>query len=352
MVNYIQQHFGVASRIITLERDFEGGGGNKRQPVGEVIKLKTLFKSNNKFLRFFTFLYDGFVLIKEAKKYRDTHIIVTTSPPMLPMWASILFSNDVKWSLWALDLFPEGFMATGIIKESNPFYKWVINKTYSSTPSSIIALGPMQGKHLEEKFGKKIDTLLLPCGVFFYQDKSKEIPTWYDANKIIIGYCGNVHDPHNPDYIKSMIDQIDAEKHLLILALYGTKAPALKEYAKNKKGVILVDNVPRNQLHFIQIHMVSLRTEWTHIAVPSKAVSAINMGCSVLFCGDKNSDNWQLLQEAAWYINEGNIDIEVKLFLETIDKKSIQDKAKKALVINEYLKKTIIDTYTKIGTGK
>jgi hypothetical protein len=350
MVAFLQEHYNIESNIITLKRDFEGGGGSKREAVGNVIMLNTLFTSNSKIKRFLTFLYDGFVLTREALKYKNSLIIVTTSPPLLPMWAALMFSSKTKWAFWSLDLFPEGFMVTDIIKESNLFYKWVLKKTYSSSPSHLITLGPKQSEHLNKQFGKNIDSSILPCGVFFYQDKNISKPDWYQEDKIILGYCGNVHDPHNPDFIKAVIDNLDPKRHLLILALYGTKAPALKDYAKHKMGIILVENVPRNQLHFIDIHMVSLTKKWTHIAVPSKAVSAVSMGCPILFCGSQESDNWHLLKEAAWFIDENeNMQETTKLFLSSIEKNQILDKKENAKIIYESLKKNVLDTYDKIA---
>src|SRR5690606_2758425 len=139
-------------------------------------------------------------------------------------------------------------------------------------------LGPQQANHLQVQYKKIIPFLTLPCGVFFYQNKSEEKPAWWEPGKIFLGYCGNVADPHNPEFIKAVIDSIDAEKHRLVLALYGNRAAEVKSYAEGKPGIIITDNVPRSQLHFIGVHLVTLRKEWTHIAVPSKAVSAVMLG--------------------------------------------------------------------------
>ena len=85
------------------------------------------------------------------------------------------------------------------------------------------------------------------------------------------------------------------------MALYGSKAKKVIDYAKGKEGIVLVDNVERETMHQFDVHVVSLKSEWDHICVPSKAVSAISEGsATILFnCSEKN-DNWRLLQKAGW----------------------------------------------------
>jgi hypothetical protein len=350
MVQYLAQEYGIESTIITMDRAFEGKGGAHRQPEGHVIKLKPIFNRSNKLFRFISLLYDGIALTLKAKKQGDGLIVVTTSPPLLPFWASIFFTRKTHWAFWSLDLFPEGFMATKMIGEKNPIYKWLIKKTYSSHPKHLISLGPKQAEHLRGLFRQEIPTSILPCGVFFYQDKSEVKPSWYDSEKIILGYCGNVHDPHNPEFIERVIDNIDPQSQLLVLALYGTKAERVKTYARGKNGIIIVDSVPRNQLHFIDIHLVSLTAGWTHLAVPSKAVSAITMGCPILFCGSPNSDNWHMFQKAGWFISEDdNMNQDVKRFFNLLNRKSVEEKKALTIGLYEDLKQSVLRTYQEIA---
>jgi len=345
MVQYLQDKFNVECNVICLDREFEGGG-QRRQPSGNVLRLKTLYQGRNAAFRFVTFLYDGFVLAREALKYNDTLIICTTSPPMLPFWAAMLFGKNVRWGFWTFDLFPEGFHANNLIGDNNLFYKWVMKITYGNVPSFLITLGPKQAEHLQQQYHKPVPSITLPCGVFFYQDKSTVIPHWKEEGKIYFGYCGNLSDPHNPDFLKAAIDSIDASRHRLVLALYGNQAAAIKEYAAGKHGVIIVDNVPRSQLHFIDVHLVSLRKEWTHIAVPSKAISAVMLGSAILFCGSEQSDNWHLLQNAGWLIDEdADLKSELKKLVDSISHAELIKRKEATATISEKLKDDVINAY-------
>ncbi|MDR0802200.1 hypothetical protein, partial [Fluviicola sp.] len=233
LVGFLQQNYPDIECNVVFTDEGSEYGGKKREPLGNLIKIRNRFNGNSGIIKLVKLLYDGFILIRRARKLNSDLYIITTSPPLLPFWAATGLKKNHKHVLWALDLFPEMFKANGNIRESNPLYKWIIRKTYKDQPEFVIALGPNQAKFITDHcYRKEIPVCILPCGVFG-DNPSEIVPDWYDKSKIIIGYCGNVHDAHNPDFIRYMIDAVDPEKHLLVLALYGGKAPELIEYAKN-----------------------------------------------------------------------------------------------------------------------
>ncbi len=305
LANYLISKHKIDVSIVHIDRKYEGGG-NKREPVGNVYPIKTIYEGSNKYLRYISGILDGYNLILKAAKLSRGPIIVMTSPPLLPMWASKIFSKkNIEWILWSMDLFPEGFAASNEISPSNFLYKYALKQTYKNAPSKIIALGPHQKKELDKKYKKEIENVILPCGVFLDQNKIERTPSWkIFPDKIYLGYCGNCGNPHSPDFIKEVINSINPETQHFILAVYGTKAEQVLDYAKGKNGITILPNVPRNELHHIDVHLVSLVKSWTHVAVPSKAVSSVCSGSAILFCGSKESDNWFLLQDAGWFVED------------------------------------------------
>lgn len=351
LANHLIRQHQIEVTVIHIDRKYEGGG-TQREPVGNVYPIKTIYEGNNKVLRYLSGTIDGFNLIRKAAKLNHGPMIVMTSPPLLPMWASILLGKKKEWILWSMDLFPEGFAATNEISESNFFYKLAYRQTYKNAPKRLIALGPQQCKVLQEKYGKQIENVILPCGVFFEQNNSERTPVWKTyTDKIYLGYCGNCGNPHSADFIKEVIDAIDPEKQHLVLAIYGVKADEVKQYAQGKRGITLLPGVPRNELHHIDVHLVTLVKSWTHVAVPSKAVSSICSGSTILFCGSKEGDNWVLLQEAGWLVEDNeNLRQNVRNALSALNWQDIQQKKANAHVIAQRLSKLIQDTYTTIAT--
>jgi 3-hydroxyisobutyrate dehydrogenase-like beta-hydroxyacid dehydrogenase len=70
------------------------------------------------------------------------------------------------------------------------------------------------------------------------------------------------------------------------------------------------------------------------------------MGASVLFCGDKESDNWHMLQKAGWFITENDtMHDNVKSFLFTLKDLDITQKKAAAVQISTQLQENVRKTY-------
>lgn len=344
----------------------DDGGGQVREPVGVLHSLSSVYGGKNKIIRLIASFLDGFFLIQNAKKIAaNSPIICMTSPPLLPFWAS-LFLNKKIWALWSMDLFPEAFVAIGMIAEKNFIYRWILKKTYQNPPQKLIALGQKQADFIGGNYNNKPHSNLLlqdegqnykwqtilPCGVIFHQTYENEFPAWRKLadEKIYFGYCGNLNDAHNEDFLIEFIKALNPAKHHLILALYGKKAEKVLEFAENREGISILSNVPRSQLNFIDVHLVSLLLKYTHLMIPSKAVSAVAAGGAILFCGSQESDNWDMLQDAAWLINEqDNLGVQIKHYLVNLSKEDLSDKKQNAQKLNVHLQKMVIDAYEEIA---
>ena len=242
-----------------------------------------------------------------------------------------------------------------MIAEKNAVYQWFLKKTYKNAPNKLIALGRKQAEVLEEKYygdsTGKLDTTILPCGVIFHQTYESQLPNWRKLDgKIYFGYCGNLNDAHNEEFLIEFIKAFDPEKHHLILALYGKKAYKVLEFAKNRVGIVILPNVPRSQLNFLDVHLVSLRTQYTHLMIPSKAVSAVAAGSTILFCGSQESDNWDMLQEAAWLIREGaDLGKQIREYLSNLTVEVLATKKQNSQKLNIDLQQNVLKAYEEIA---
>jgi hypothetical protein len=251
-----------------------------------------------------------------------------------------------------MDLFPEGFAAEGKISAQNPIYRWIIRQTYRHSPKLLIALGPRQANHLRQQFQQPdLDTIVLPCGVLMHQDQDPHQPDWRkNDGKLYLGYAGNVAQPHSADFLKSVIRHIDPERQQLILALYGQKASDVLAFATGRPGITVLPNIPRSQLHFLDLQLVTLLPTWTHIAVPSKAVSGICSGSPILFCGNQDSDSYALLREAAFFIDDKvGLDEEVAVFLTHLNPQKLAERKAEVANVAKSLEQMVQTAYEKIA---
>lgn len=351
LAKYLIEKHQIEVHIVHIEGNDDGGGA-LRKPVGNLHTLLSLYGGKNRLLKQLASLFDGFMMIRKAKSIdANATIIAMTSPPLLPFWASMMLKKR-RWALWSMDLFPEAFVAIGMISEKNFFYRWFLKKTYQNSPQKLIALGQKQAVFIEEKYVTILNKTILPCGVIFHQTYESEPPKWKQTNdeKIVFGYCGNLNDAHNEDFLIEFIKAFNPAKHHLILALYGKKAEKVLKFAQNRAGISILLNVPRSQLNFIDVHLVSLLSKYTHLMIPSKAVSAIAAGGTMLFCGSKESDNWDMLKEAAWLINEQeDLENQIKNYLENLTQKEVFEKKQAAQKLNTKLQKMVLDAYQVIA---
>ena len=268
------------------------------------------------------------------------------------MWASMLLKKK-KWAFWSLDLFPEGFVSADTIKASNWIYRFLLRKTYKNAPDLLISLGNEQARYILEQYNKPVPVIVLPAGVSLednqpVSDESK--PDWYNSEKITLGYFGNAGQAHNPDFIREMIRVSGIHGFQFILSVYGIQAEEIKAFARDFEHVVIVENgIAQEHLKYIDVHLVTLRTSWTHAAVPSKAVTAISTGRPILFCGSEQSDNWQMFKEAAWFIPENeSMNTEIAHFLGELDRELIAAKAAQTKTIIASLKQQVLNAYSEI----
>lgn len=332
----------------------EKGNISSVEPTGNVTRIKQKFSNKHKVGKLLNMLLDGYILIRRSKRHPSDLVICTSSPPLLPMWASMLLGRKKKWAFWSLDLFPEGFVSAETISESNWIYRFLLKKTYQNPPDLLIALGEEQAKYIQKQYKITVPQIILPAGVTLGDEQKNADhtkPDWYNPDRITLGYFGNVGQAHNPEFIKGMISASSGKHFQFILSVYGIHAQALKAYAKGFAHVVVEENgLAQDHLQYIDIHLVSLRTSWTHAAVPSKAVTAISTGRPILFCGSEYSDNWKMFKEAAWFIPEtGTMNLEIERFISEISKEEIASKASLTQNIIVMLKQQVLDSYLEIG---
>lgn len=349
LAQYLISRYGTEVHIVHIDRTYDGGGAI-REPVGITHAVRTIYQGKNPLLRFIAGPLDGFLLLRKALRLRKGPMIVMTSPPLLPFWASRLMGKR-KWALWSMDLFPEGFVADGKIKASNPVYRWVLGKTYRNAPDTLIALGPNQAELIRRKYRKAVKTILLPCGVLLDQSRDPARPDWRpDDGKLYLGYAGNVGEAHSAVFLEQVIRQINPERHHLVLALYGTKSGELLRLAEGRPGITILKSIPRSQLHWLDVQLVSLLPRWTHIAVPSKAVSAVCSGSPILFCGRREADTWELLQDAAWLVEDNaTLADQVSRFLDQLTPADVDAKKREARLVARRLSDMVEQAYARIA---
>lgn len=347
---YLQQH-GVEVHVVTAAGNYEGGVRSAGPIEGVTIhRVRKVYDGKNKILRLVGSLLEGRRMAAKAGSLQISPVITLTDPPLLNSWVARLgLRVQIPWIYWVMDIYPEAFAAAGLLKRGSSLYRYIKRCSLGSSPAHLIALGPQQGEYVQKDYARSLPMSILPCGVDQIE-KPLTPPGWLPpGRKIILGYIGNLGQAHDPGFVEAVIAALDPEKHHFILSAYGIHAARVLKHAARFKHVSILPEVKRNELGFIDIHLVSLEPAWDHVCVPSKAVSAICAGGSLLLCATDQGDNWHLLNKAAWRIDPGaDMPAAVTRMLNPLTPAMVADKRQNAGTVCQTLLQMRTDGFAEI----
>ena len=249
----------------------------------------------------------------EALAWADV-IVSLTDPPLLGLWIGrkrARAKRSVRWIEWTMDLFPEAFAAAKLVRKSNLMYKLVSASQRKNASDAYICLGEEQSRALAHLRGIKRPTVVLPCGIVPAATVG-DVPSWRQReHRIVVAYAGNIGEAHCPHFLPALVETADAEQFVFLFALYGIHAPAIRERLRDRRNILWRDRIDHAELIHADVHAASLHPDWTHMCVPSKAVTTICLGRPLLFAGDPQSDTVAMLNRASWILpvpRDGNYD--------------------------------------------
>ena len=326
---------GQEVHTFSIDAVYRGQAANPIQLPYPVHELRPVYEGNNKLIRLLVSLLDGFRLIFSSCMRSDVDIrIFLTDPPLINFWATFFkpFSRS-RWVFWTMDLYPDAFCSAKLVDSGNPLFRIIHHFVYRHTPDFMIALGEQQYDYLKSSYGKEIPHTVLPCGINPMK-QAKIVPWWKEKyrDKIIMCYAGNLGEAHDDLFLIRLIELLDPEKFVMILALYGAKAENVLQRIGTISGIILTDYVSAEELAFADINVASLLPCWDHVCVPSKVVSAICAGCPVLYNASERSEGYYMFPEAIWLIGKSeNYDQAIQTFYQSVDRETIDRKKQAAL---------------------
>jgi hypothetical protein len=260
----------------------------------------TKLKSKNKFSRLFYNLLLGRRLAKASVAWADI-IVSMTDPALIGFWIGqeLKKTKNKTWLEWEMDIYPEAFNAGNLISKTNPAYLYLLKFLNNNKPDAYIFLGEQQKSFfLKQRNTRKIvKSFILPCGI-------KDI-NFYNIpidETITLAYAGNLGEAHSLEFMETLINLLPNYNFLLKLAINGKHALYLKTKYSDNKNIEWLSHMSVNDLLSCHVHIASLLPEWTHICVPSKALSSICLGKPLLFAGSKSADNYFSLKRAVWFV--------------------------------------------------
>jgi hypothetical protein len=268
-----------------------------------VTRVRSWYDGTRKLPRLAASLVEGFRLALAAT--RDTDLVISlTDPPLLGLWIGLMRRmRKFHWIEWTMDLYPEAFAAAGLVTPRNFIFRALHALMRSRLPDRYLALGPQQAQFLEHARGA-VPAFILPCGIS--GQAAGPAPDWRRefTRHPIVAYAGNLGEAHSESILLELVRRADPARVRFLLALYGAKADAVRAALAANPHLIWREKISHADLAQADVHLATLKPQWTHVCVPSKAVSSVCLGRPILFAGIAGSDNWTLLQRAGWLIAE------------------------------------------------
>jgi colanic acid biosynthesis glycosyl transferase WcaI len=256
-------------------------------------------------------------------------IILGSNPPfsffLVPYIKVIKPTSKVL--LWSFDLYPDAIYAS---KTSNSVFlrnllKRVIAQCYKKL-DVLVDIGDCMKLRLKS-YVHNVPTLTLTPWSFVEQSVLDEIhkPTremLFGDAKLTLMYTGTIGHAHEFDSFLALARKLQEQNASVAFCFagFGKKNEELKSLcSSNDKNISFADFVNSDKelserLSSADLMMVSLRSNWTGISVPSKFFTSIAIGKPVLFSGAKDSaiESWLREFNLGFHITNDNIDFIAK----------------------------------------
>ena len=249
-------------------------------------------------------------------------VIVGTDPILSVLIASVwrFFHPKVVIAHWCFDLYPEAAFADGLFSRKSIVARvlhFLLKKAYRAC-DLVVDIGPCM-RELLLRYDPNLPTATLVPWALDEPGQVLPIPAaerrfvFQDA-PIGLLYAGSFGRAHSYDGLLELARALRPDGVRLAFSVRGNREKTLREAVGiSDSNVSFVpfataENLA-NRLACADVHVVSLRKEWTGTIVPSKSFGALAVGRPLLFCGDRRSAvaRWIEQYDLGWVLTDENV---------------------------------------------
>jgi colanic acid biosynthesis glycosyl transferase WcaI len=249
-------------------------------------------------------------------------IIVGTDPILSVTVAGVwkVLRPGTRIAHWCHDLYPEAAIADGILRPGGWFttlLKPILAHAYRSC-DLLGDLGPCMSQRIRAYGSKGRQVTLTPWAL---TEPALPVPINQPERKTIFGssplallYSGSFGRAHSSDLILRLARLLEPTGARVAFSVRGNRADVLRRDAAAVPNITFVPFTTQENLEArlsaADIHIVSLREEWTGTVVPSKFFGALAVGRPVLFAGSPESSiaHWIREHKVGWVLTESTFE--------------------------------------------
>jgi glycosyltransferase involved in cell wall biosynthesis len=245
---------------------------------------------------------------------RRPDVLIVGTDPILSVLVAIawrLTRPGVKIAHWAFDLYPEAPVADGMLLAGSPLVRTIraaLRVAYGCC-DLIADLGTCMRRLIEAYNPRAKKVTLVPWAL---SEPDQPLPPdpatrreLFVSSPLGLLYSGNFGRAHSYQEFLDLARQLRGTSATMCFAVRGNRADELKAAVRPEDAnVTFAGFAPEDELEkrlaAADVHLVSLRPEWTGVVVPSKFFGSLAAGRPVVFAGSPDS------AIAAW-IREFNV---------------------------------------------
>ncbi|HMO34739.1 MAG TPA: glycosyltransferase family 4 protein [Gemmatales bacterium] len=257
------------------------------------------------------------IALRSSKKLPHI-LLIGTDPVLTIMVASVVktIRPQVRIVHWAYDLYPEAAIADDLLRPQSKFVKFIQGLLrYAYRCCDIVGdLGPCMRSRLEY-YGHHCPKLTLPPWALV-EPKQVEKPQpelrrkLFGDAKLTLMYSGNFGRAHEYIEFLKLARKLRDTGIILGFSVRGNRVDELRASITaedtNIRFLPFASEAELGQhLACGDIHLVSLRRNWTGIVVPSKFFGCLASGRPVIFAGEQEASisRWIKQYQVGWHLD-------------------------------------------------
>jgi glycosyltransferase involved in cell wall biosynthesis len=261
------------------------------------------------------------VLLRRRKNLPD--VLVIGTDPVLSVavaWVVKKLRPSVRTVHWCYDLYPEAPIAEGMFRENSltvRMVKRVAGASYRSC-DLVADLGSCMRGRLET-YGHQSRKVTLPPWALAEPD-AVALPDpqtrrdLFGGSSLGLLYSGNFGHAHSADEFLELARCVRDDGVHICFGVRGNSVNQLRAAVRpDDTNVSFAGFAPESvleaRLAAADIHLASLRPNWTGIVVPSKFFGSLATGRPVIFAGPSDSciARWICEYEVGWVLNKQSL---------------------------------------------
>jgi colanic acid biosynthesis glycosyl transferase WcaI len=323
---------GHLVEVLASSRSYEGGGEYAAEEVLDEVRVRRVSafafgrRGAGRAADYLSFAFAACWRAFRLSERYDATLCLTTPPYVGWAVPLALGGNGGAVAHWIMDLYPDVLAAHGGFPAAGPLYRAMRRLTRMQLSRSALVL--TLGLRMQEKVrayasdGSRLECVplwssFLAAGPDAEVVASMRLRRGWSPDELVLLYSGNMGLGHRfEEFLHSAGRPWDGSSVVWAFAGGGQRRGEVERFVLRhpQARVQILPYVSQAELPAslaaADVHLISMRSPWQGVIVPSKLQAAFGLGRPVIFVGprDTESADWIAESGGGWYVAEGDED--------------------------------------------